>query len=103
MMKAARTSETLVNFHQTTQRYSPEEATFMTLLIHLSLKKRACPHTCHSLLYTSKDHLPARIHLGDLGSEFPKEFDKGYNLPKDRGSTHQGVYSHTVLVLKQTN
>jgi hypothetical protein len=28
MMEAARTSETLVNFYQTTRRYNPEEAIF---------------------------------------------------------------------------
>jgi hypothetical protein len=28
MMEAARTSETLVNFYQTSRRYNPEEANF---------------------------------------------------------------------------
>jgi hypothetical protein len=30
MIEAARTSETLVNFHQTTQRYNPEDSHLRT-------------------------------------------------------------------------
>jgi hypothetical protein len=34
MMEAARTSETLVNFYQTTTRYNPETTISVTFLIH---------------------------------------------------------------------
>jgi hypothetical protein len=35
MMEAARTSEMLVNFHQTTRRYNPEEAIFLNTTVPL--------------------------------------------------------------------
>jgi hypothetical protein len=35
MMEAARTSETLVNFYQTTRRYSPEDSHLRHLDFHL--------------------------------------------------------------------
>jgi hypothetical protein len=38
MMEAARTSETLVNFYQTTRRYNPEDS-------HLSMKEFYCVFT----------------------------------------------------------
>jgi hypothetical protein len=36
MMEAARTSETLVNFYQTTRRYNPEEAIFILAAVRTS-------------------------------------------------------------------
>jgi hypothetical protein len=45
MMEAARTSETLVNFYQTTRRYNPEDShlrNFTCFSIPLILKKEAC-------------------------------------------------------------
>jgi hypothetical protein len=36
MMEAARTSETLVNFFQTTWRYNPEEAIFVPTAVRTS-------------------------------------------------------------------
>jgi hypothetical protein len=38
MMEAARTSETLVNFYQTTRRYNPEDSH----LSHLQVQYNAC-------------------------------------------------------------
>jgi hypothetical protein len=45
MMEAARTSETLVNFYQTTQHYNPEDS-------HLSSKKYYSSH--YPSLYTGQ-------------------------------------------------
>jgi hypothetical protein len=41
MMEAARSSETLVNFHQTTRRYNPEDSHFSLYLddIEVILRK----------------------------------------------------------------
>jgi hypothetical protein len=36
MMEAARTSETLVNFYQTTRRFNPEEAIFVLTAVRIS-------------------------------------------------------------------
>jgi hypothetical protein len=36
MMEVARTSETLVNFYQTTRRYNPEEAIFVLTAVRTS-------------------------------------------------------------------
>jgi hypothetical protein len=37
MMEAASTSETLVNFYQTTRRYNPEDSHLQILIFYLSL------------------------------------------------------------------
>jgi hypothetical protein len=36
MMEAARTSETLVNFYQTTRRYNPEDSLFVLIAVRTS-------------------------------------------------------------------
>jgi hypothetical protein len=37
MMEAARTSETLVNFYQTTQHYNPEDSHLNSYYLHAAL------------------------------------------------------------------
>jgi hypothetical protein len=45
MMEAARTSETLVNFYQTTRHYNPEDSHFRTRCCeNLKSKLGCCPH-----------------------------------------------------------
>jgi hypothetical protein len=45
-MEAARTSETLVNFYQTTQRYNPEDSRFHNIgVIKLRLLQRYAMET----------------------------------------------------------
>jgi hypothetical protein len=43
LMEAARTSETLVNFYQTTRRNNPEDSHFHTCC-HENLKSHNVPH-----------------------------------------------------------
>jgi hypothetical protein len=54
MMEAARTSETLVNFYQTTRRYNPEDSNLLTHC-HENLKcyiYNEVPQLCNQLSIT---------------------------------------------------
>jgi hypothetical protein len=44
MMEAARTSETLVNFYQTTQRYNPEDSHlhYVSIIMEFLLSEQIC-------------------------------------------------------------
>jgi RNase adaptor protein for sRNA GlmZ degradation len=57
MMEAARTSETLVNFYQTTRRYNPEDS-------HLQVKEKILKHTKEYKPLSSSAVLAKFTHYG---------------------------------------
>jgi hypothetical protein len=68
MMEAARTSETLVNFYQTTQRYNPEDCHLRThrrenlLLIALIIEAARTSETLVNFYQTTRRYNPEDSH-----------------------------------------
>jgi hypothetical protein len=62
-MEAARTSETLVNFYQTTQRYNPEDSHLPLLVVFLLLLTTSTKYYLYAREYTTKIKITGLCHF----------------------------------------